>query len=142
MTTYTPETLAADGWRRHDVPHGFSGTVAPFWFREVEGRLVIGLIVEKRHCNEHLGTMHGGALMTFADVCGGFAVVRALGHSRCATIQLQTHFTAASREGDFIQCEPEVVRQTKDLLFLRGMIHAGDRVALSFDGIWKVLAER
>ncbi|MCE7798555.1 PaaI family thioesterase [Sphingobium sufflavum] len=140
--THSPATLVADGWQNYPAPHGFSATVAPFWFRVVDDVLSLGLLVEKRHCNEHLGTTHGGALMTFADVAGGFAVSRALGHSRCATIQLQTHFTAASREGDFIQCEPQIVRQTRDVLFVRGLIHAGERVAVGFDGIWKVLAER
>lgn len=139
---HSPETFAADGWRKYDAPHGFTGTVTPFWYREVEGVLTLGLIVEARHCNEHLGTMHGGALMTFADVVGGFAASRALGHQRNATIQLQTHFTAVSREGDFIHCIPEVIRQTRDILFIRGTIRTDERVVTSFDGIWKVLAER
>lgn len=140
--SHSPATLAADGWQTYAPPHGFTANVAPFWYRDRGGIFSVGLIVEARHCNEHLGTLHGGASMTFADVAGGFAVSRALGHNRCATVQLQTHFTAAAREGDFIRCDPEIVRQTRDLLFLRGTMATAERTVLSFDGIWKVLGER
>ncbi|MET0239646.1 MAG: PaaI family thioesterase [Sphingobium sp.] len=143
MTTHSLETLAADGWLKFGGDmHAFSGNVAPFWFREGDRGLSLLLKIEARHCNEHLGTMHGGALMTFADIAGGFAVARALGHQRLATIQLQTHFTAAARQGDFVQCAVEIVRQTTDIVFIRGTMEANGRTVISFDGIWKVLAER
>lgn len=138
----TIESLTANGWQKYPGPSGFSSTVAPFWFRVRDDRLSIGFFVEARHCNEHLGTLHGGAAMTFADIAGGFRTALTLGHQRCATLQLQTHFTAVAREGEFVSCEPEVVRQTRDILFLRGVAGTAERAVISFDGIWKILPER
>ncbi|MET0364938.1 MAG: PaaI family thioesterase [Sphingobium sp.] len=138
----TAETLKADGWQIFPAPRGFSGQMAPLWFQIVEERLSVGFFVAAGHCNEHLGTLHGGAAMTFADIAGGFRTALTLGHQRCATLQLQTHFTAVAREGEFVSCDPEIVRQTKDILFLRGILRTRERAVLSFDGIWKVLADR
>lgn len=140
--SHSPATLAADGWQKQETLQGFSSNVGPFWYRDAADIFSVGFIVQPGHCNEHLGTAHGGALLTFADIVGGWVVSRALGHFRCATIQLQSHFTAACRAGEFVQCDPEVVRQTRDVVFMRGTLVAGDRTVLSFDGIWKVLAER
>lgn len=137
----TQDSLLTDGWKIHEMT-GFSSILAPLWFRLVEDRLSVGFFVTASHCNEHLGTLHGGAAMTFADIAGGFRTALTLGHQRCATLQLQTHFTAVAREGEFISCEPEVVRQTRDILFLRGVLQTAERPVLAFDGIWKVLAER
>ncbi|HEX7852410.1 MAG TPA: PaaI family thioesterase [Sphingobium sp.] len=137
----TPESLTADGWQTYTLT-GFSSNLAPFWFRVVNDQLSAGFFVAGSHCNEHLGTLHGGAAMTFADIAGGFRTALTLGHQRCATLQLQTHFTAVAREGEFVWCEPEVVRQTKDIIFLRGVMRTKERAVLSFDGIWKVLGEK
>lgn len=139
---YTPETLTAAGWQTQDTLQGFSSHVSPFWHRDTGDLFCVGFFVEPAHCNEHLGTAHGGALLTFADIVGGWAVSRALGHYRCATIQLQSQFTAAARAGDFVWCEPEIVRQTRDVIFMRSKMVTDDRTVMSFDGIWKVLAER
>jgi uncharacterized protein (TIGR00369 family) len=137
----TPEILQAEGWTIHGG-EGFTAHLSPFWYKMVEDRLAVGFIAEERHCNTHLGTVHGGALMTFADIAGGFAVARALGHQRCATVQLQTQFTAVPRRGEFVHCVVEIVRQTRDLIFLRAVVESAGRIVVSFDGIWKALAER
>jgi acyl-coenzyme A thioesterase PaaI-like protein len=136
-----PENLVADGWTK-DEAGGFTGHISPFWHRVVEGVLSIGFFAEARHCNEHLGTVHGGAILTFADVAGGFTAFRALGHSRCATVNLQAYFLAPPKRGQFISCTPEITRQTRDLLFIRALIHSDGRTVASTEGLWKVLAVR
>jgi acyl-coenzyme A thioesterase PaaI-like protein len=77
--------------------------------------------------------------MTFADVALGFSVVKALGGPHCATAQLQLQFIAAGRTGEFITCRPEIIRRTSQLVFVRGLVGAGERIVASADGIWKVL---
>ncbi|MFT3966600.1 MAG: PaaI family thioesterase [Sphingobium sp.] len=137
-----PETLKAEGWSVQQDLAGFSDHIAPFWFLAEGEALSTGFFVEAGHCNEHLGTLHGGAAMTFADISGGFATARALGHMRCATLQLQCHFTAVARIGEFVRCDVEIVRRTREILFLRGLMRTADRPVLSFDGIWKILTGR
>jgi acyl-coenzyme A thioesterase PaaI-like protein len=136
-----PEALRSEGWTQFETG-GFSAMLGPFWFRGSGAEADVGFVAQPKHCNNHIGTVHGGVLMTFADIALGYAVVQALGAPRCATAQLQTHFVAVARIGAFISCRPEIIRQTSQLIFLRGLISAGDKIVASADGIWKVLELR
>jgi len=57
----------------------------------------------------------------------------------CTTIQLNTHFLAAVQPGDFVELRGEVTRATTGLVFVRGILVAGDRDVAAVDGIWRVL---
>jgi len=100
---------------------------------------VIGLTASAALANENLGIVHGGALLTFADIALGIVVAEALGAANCATAQLQYQFVAAARAGNFITCEPEIVRQTSQMVFVRGLVKADGRTVGSADAIFKVL---
>lgn len=133
--------LSDAGWQQLNASGGFTGHVGPYWKRKHNGQVAVGLVVDERHTNSHLGTLHGGALMTFADIGLGFAIVEAMGSEahRCVTTSLNTQFVGIAKVGDFIRIEPELVRQTKNLLFVRGLILAGEKVIANVDGIWSVL---
>ena len=135
------ERIKAEGWvaLTADV---FSRLAGPFWIKGDRGARTIGLLAEERHTNGHLGIVHGGVLMTFADVALGCAAVDVIGEPRCVTAQLQLQFVAAGRVGELITCQPELVRATSQLIFLRGLILANDRVVASTDGVWKILEPR
>lgn len=137
----TPESLKAEGWASVELG-GFSGVAGPFWMRTDNGRRSLGLFIEDRHCNNHLGTVHGGLVMTFADMGLGVAVSDALGHNRCATISMQTQFISVARVGEFITCKAEIIRATKQIVFVRGFILADERIVASADGMWKVMEPR
>ena len=132
------ETLAADGWTSRDAP-GFTSAVGPFWRRGEGSTLEVGIIVEPRHTNSNLGALHGGALMTFADICLGLRAADAIGGSHCVTAQLQLQFVATAPVGAFVSGKPELVRQTRDMVFVRSLITTGERTVASADGIWKIL---
>lgn len=136
-----PDALAATGW--NVVPtRVFSAAIGTCWSRSEAGRHTLGFIAGPEQANDHIGTVHGGALMTFADIALGFGVVHLLGAPHCATAQLQLQFVAAARIGDFVTCEAEVIRQTRQLIFMRGLIRANDRTVASAEGIWKVIEPR
>lgn len=133
--------LSAAGWKRQEGT-GFTRTAGPWWVRRGAHGRVLGLRVEAQHGNEHMGTVHGGVIMTLADNGLGAAVAHAIGGLHCVTISLQTQFVASARVGEFIHCEAEVVRRSRSLVFVRGLILAGDRTVASAEGIWKVLETR
>ena len=135
------DQLKSEGWTPLGAD-GFSAHLAPYWVRGGNDAPEIGFIVEPAHCNTHMGSLHGGALMTFADLGIGYGASRALGGSNCSTAQLQLQFVAVAKIGDFVSCKPEVVRKTARLIFARGLICAGERVIASGDGIWKVFEEK
>jgi acyl-coenzyme A thioesterase PaaI-like protein len=130
-------TLKAEGWRWIDA-HGFSSIVGSIWLKGNGDDLLVGMLSTDRHANENLGTVHGGVLMTFADIAFGCAVAEAIGGVHCATVQLQLQFVASPTVGAFITCRPEVVRRTKVLVFLRGLISAEERTVGSADGLFRV----
>jgi acyl-coenzyme A thioesterase PaaI-like protein len=130
--------LEADGWVRMSGTH-FNETAGPYWVRKDGDKRIVGLQGEERHGNGHVGTIHGGVLMTFADIALGIGVVDAADTRDCVTLQLQMQFTAAAPIGSFLVCRPELVRRTSQIVFMRGLITAGDRTIASVDGMWKLL---
>ncbi len=130
--------LEAEGWVRMGGTH-FNATAGPYWVRKDEAGRQVGLLSEEGHGNGHVGTVHGGVLMTFADIALGMGVVDAANTRDCVTLQLQMQFVATAKIGSFITCRPELVRRTSQVVFMRGLIMAGDRTVASADGMWKLL---
>ena len=137
----TPDQLKSGGWTALDFD-GFSRHLSPVWTRKHEGQREVGFLVEAHHANNHMGTLHGGALMTLADIALGYGVVEALGASNCATAQLQIQFVSVARIGEFVICRPELIRKSPQLVFMRGLVSVGDKIIASADGIWKVMEPR
>ena len=137
------ETLKTEGWETITTD-GFTGNVGPFWMLDKDGERSMGLFVEERHTNMHMGSLHGGVVMTFADIALGSGVVSVLGEKSksCATLSLQTQFVSVARVGDFISCTPEVIRQSKSIIFVRGLIKVGEKTIASSEGLWKLLESR
>jgi uncharacterized protein (TIGR00369 family) len=135
------ESLKAAGWNSFKG-RGFTNLAGPFWARGKGAEREVGLLVEERHSNDHMGILHGGALMTFADIALGWGAAEALNGASCVTAQLQIHFVSGAKVGEFVSCKPEVVRRTSHLVFVRGLIKAGDKTLASADGIWKALEDR
>lgn len=137
----TPESLKASGWQCISG-RGFDDLVGPYWVLDEGEESTTGLFVEERHCN-HQGTIHGGVVMTFADIGLGMGVAALLKEDRhnCVTASLQTQFISAARIGEFISCKPEVIRRTRQLVFVRGLITIGEKVIASAEGIWKLFEQ-
>jgi acyl-coenzyme A thioesterase PaaI-like protein len=136
-----PADLIAAGWTSAEIG-GFTGQLGPVWVRNAGAGREIGFVAAAHHGNTHLGTVHGGVLMIFADIALGYGAVESLAHTHCATAQLQMQFVATANLGDFITCRPELVRQGARLIFMRGLIATGGKTVASADGIWKVLVQR
>jgi acyl-coenzyme A thioesterase PaaI-like protein len=141
MTGYNP---AADGWRAMPSAALPSGIGIP-WSRRVEGIWHYGLMTGDDHGNPN-GFVHGGVLMTFADHGLSMLAWEAAERTLCTTIQLNTHFLDAIHPGEFIELRGEVTRQTRGLVFVRGVIgvrgEQDERDVGAVDGIWRVLRAR
>lgn len=133
----SPESLSVQGWRSR-AGDGFNAQLGNVWFGPDEGRPTVGFFVEERHTNL-FGNLHGGALLTFADICLGYGASTAARHKAMVTADLHAQFIAGAKAGYFVQGTPEVVRCTRSLIFVRGLICVGDKTIASADGIWKIL---
>ena len=65
--------------------------------------------------------------------------IHGLDGERCVTVSLNCEFTAPGEVGDLIESTAEVVRRTRSLAFVRGLLVAGERTLLSYSGIVKRL---
>ncbi len=135
----TDAELEGAGWRKLPTRH-FSAAIGPTWMRGEKGEREVGLVTTPSIANDHMGIVHGGALMTFADIALGLAAAEALGGASMATVQLQFHFTAAAPLGALLTCRPELVRKTSQLLFVRGLFEAAGKTVGMADAMFKVLA--
>lgn len=108
------------------------------WTRGEPGGREVCLPCTQAIANRHIGVVHGGALMTFADIALGLAVVDAIGGPWCSTIQLQYHFAAPVPIGSLLVCMPEVVRRTRRMVFTRGLFRIDGEVVGSADGLYNV----
>jgi uncharacterized protein (TIGR00369 family) len=135
----TEEELLAQGWARLPTVR-YTAAIGPTFARRDEGKVRVALLAQEHLGNDNLGIVHGGAIMTFADTALGVGVAHATGGSALfVTAQLSVQFVAAANVGDLITCEPEVVRKTSSMVFMRGLIVVGERSVASCDGIFKLL---
>lgn len=115
--------------------------IGPF-FRKTSGdRVVTVLRITADHCNS-MGVVHGGVLMTFADyTLSEVALHGGEPGEHCLTISFDAQFIAGGRQGELLHGEADVIRRTRTLTFVRGLIHAerdGARVELlAFSGVGK-----
>jgi acyl-coenzyme A thioesterase PaaI-like protein len=78
-------------------------------------------------------------LATFADTVLGWTVFNAVKPRPAATIQLDMHYVAPVRLGDFVEGRAEIIRVTGSLVFIAGRFSVGSSVVATADGVWKIL---
>ncbi len=126
-----------DAYRVTDPTDPFETGAGPFFSPIDDGgdpRVVLD--AGPGHCNAHR-SIHGGLLMTMADLTLCVEAVRDFPGEHALTVSMNTEFVAGGREGDFTVARAEVVRRTGSLVFLRGQITAGDRILLNFSAVVK-----
>jgi uncharacterized protein (TIGR00369 family) len=128
---------AANGWRQMRGGAMPAGIGFP-WAKRTDDRWHYGMLTGQEHANPQ-GVVHGGILTTFADHGLSMLAWEAAQRAPCTTIQLNAHFLAAVTPGDFIRLSGEVTRATRGLVFVRGILAAGNRDVAAVDGIWRVL---
>lgn len=111
----------------------------PLWGRAVGENLELGFRVEKRHCNPR-DVCHGGMLLTFADMLLGFCT--SWRHAEVGflpTINLGGDFIAPAPLGAWIAGGGEVLRKTRNMAFVHGIISADGKPCLRWNGTAKVV---
>jgi uncharacterized protein (TIGR00369 family) len=127
---------ATQGWRQMRSAALPAGIGIP-WSKRSDNAWRYGLLTTPDHANPQ-GVLHGGVLMAFADHGLSLIAWEAAHRAACTTIQLNTHFLAVVRPGEFVELRGEVTRATLGLVFIRGLLSVGDRDVAATDGIWRV----
>lgn len=128
-----------DGFVIVDVGSGFSSRNATFYAKWTKERLQLGFRVTEHHCNLR-GVLHGGMLATFVDTVLPYAAMyQSLGGRRfLPTISLQIDYLAPADIGAWVQGEAEVLRTTRNMVFMQGMVTADATPIARASGIFKL----
>ena len=125
------------GWAPME-DHGFIGLVGPLEMlppRDGHGRF--RFVAAEKHRNRN-GVVHGGMLMTFADRALGLTARQGDMEIRQATVQFDMHFVRPAPIGATVEMDCRVVRATRSLVFVEGVMTVGDAVVATAKGIWKI----
>jgi acyl-coenzyme A thioesterase 13 len=111
---------------------GFNLYAGPVWRLPPEGELRrFALVVEGKHMNGS-GSLHGGVLMTLADIAMSQTSRAVSGAKSCRTVALTCDFVGPGKLGDVIEARVRVTRQTRTLIFLSAdLVCAGRPVAVA-----------
>ena len=127
-----------------DFPRGsFAAQTGRLLFKpDGEGQARTRMFQTEKHLNMG-GSIHGGAVMSFIDMAcfaGGRCAGMAEGHY--VTLDLTTHFLGRGQAGKPLDAHVELVRQTRSLVFLQGVVRQGSEACYSFTGTLKRIRDR
>ncbi len=139
MTDHAPlqhVKAAPSGWVVQNHLQTFSGHAGPFYRREDGPEPGIGFYAEAHHANLG-GVIHGGALLTLADMSLFDVCFRALGRLKAVTVTMNAEFLGPGPVGEFIEATGDMTKAGRSLIFARGLITANGKSILSFSGSLK-----
>ena len=123
-------------------PVTFNGHVGNLYAKKGEkgtrDAFVMGLRVLAHMCNP-AGGLHGGMMMTMADLVGSMGGTTLIGLRKFVpTVNMTFDFVAPAKVGDWVEGRCEVVRATRSLLFSNIYLTVGEEKILRASGIYKI----
>lgn len=115
--------------------------VGPFCFRVDGGRARCAFQPTGAHLNG-AGNIHGGALMSFADFSLFSIAHNALADGvQAVTLTCNCEFISAGRLDGWVEASGDVLRDTRSLVFVRGLVTQNARTLLAFSGALKKIGK-
>ncbi|MFY9511939.1 MAG: PaaI family thioesterase [Rubrivivax sp.] len=128
------------GFQVLDSGGEFIARNGPLYLRHQGAAVQMGFRVETRHTNA-LAICHGGMMAAFCDMLLPMAAQRLsaeIGQRFLPTINLQIDYLAPSPLGAWVQGEASVLRTTRSLVFMQGLVSADDALVARVSGIFKL----
>lgn len=129
----TTEFEPPAGWSVGSNIDTFSHAAGPFYFRDDGKAAGVGFLSQERHRNVE-GVVHGGMLMTLADIAMFTIYFHEYGMRRAVTISMTSDFLKPAPIGEFITATGEVVKTGRRMVFVRGLISAAQKDLMHFSG--------
>ena len=115
----------------------YETVLGPFCYRlDDDGKARCAFQPRRDHLNGG-GTIHGGALMSFADFALFCIAHNALRDTRAVTLTCNSEFLKAGDLNGWVEAEGEVLRVTRSLVFVRGLVTQLSHPLLAFSGTLK-----
>ena len=131
-----------EGFLRVDFDRGrpatFNSHIGNLYVRKgpkgTRDEFVMGLRVHPHMCNP-AGGLHGGMMMTVADLVGSMGGTTLTGLRKFVpTINMTFDFVAPAKVGDWVEGRCEVVRATRSLLFSNIYLTVGEEKIVRASG--------
>ena len=126
------------GFQVYDPVDPFENRAGPFFYRvDSDGKPMFALAAERRHCNTY-NIVHGGLMMTLIDLT---MVAAAKEHrtEQFVTVSLNSEFLASGNAGDMLFARGELIRRTRSLAFVRGVIEVDGNAIFAASAVLKRL---
>ena len=103
--------------------------------REGENSCRLRMFPQQQHSNM-LDAIHGGVILSLIDIALFCAVHALLGGDAAGGVTLELHnqFIGSGKVGEPLDAVTEVLRETRRLVFLRGLAMQGDHLVASYSG--------
>ena len=145
--TDVPQDSPPAGFLRVDFDRGrpdptFNGHIGNLYVRKGEkgtrDHFVMGFRVHGHMCNP-AGGLHGGMMMTVADLVGSMGGTTIIGVRKFVpTVSMTFDFVAPAKVGNWVEGRCEVVRATRTLLFSNIYLTVAEEKILRASGIYKI----
>lgn len=141
------------GWQhwklRDDHAHRFNGSFAPMLVRK-EGESLGRVRMFPRDSHSNIANnLHGGALLAFLDMAmfGGARIIGITAATSAVTADIQVQFVSAGRIDRAVDAMVELIRETRSLIFVRGLVvqsddNGGETTIASYTGLLKKLHQK
>lgn len=131
-----PDNPGWDTWDLKDNSR-FNGAVMGKLIVRREGdQCRLRMFPERRHTNLQ-DMVHGAVSLALIDIAL-FATLRTLSDNepgRAVTLELSTHFIGAGRPDQPLDAVTELLRETRQFVFLRGQVVQVDHLVASYSGM-------
>jgi uncharacterized protein (TIGR00369 family) len=131
-----PENPGWHRWRLSDPTRYNEAVLGRFLVRRETGDTARCRIMPQRHHTNMGNNIHGGLILGMIDISlfAGLFMVRGIDAMASATVDVSTQFIAAGNAGKPLDAVVEVLRETRRLGFLRGLVVQDETIVASFTG--------
>lgn len=119
----------------------FLERTGPFFSSGRGAQLRIGMRVLEHHLNAR-GYVHGGALMTMADIALGYAMASSADPPvQAVTSHISTDFAGSAKLGDWVESSADIQKVGRTLAFCNVYLHVGEQRIVRASGIFAVTSK-
>ena len=129
-----PDHPGWHSWKLSDETR-YNGFLGALLVRQEGKTARVRMMPEHKHSNLS-GAVHGGTTLGFIDVAlfGASRVFGLIEAGTAVTLDLSVQFIGAGKTGVMMEAEVELLRETRRLLFLRGLVVQDEETVAAFSG--------
>jgi len=117
----------------------FTQMIGPIYQKKDPSGLIIGLLVEEKHCNAR-GLAHGGVLGTLADIAMGYSAAFSTNPPTALVTTSQTmDYMGKAKIGDWLEVHTEVQKVGRTLAFAHCQFMQGAQSIARSTAVFSVL---